>query len=148
MPRTANLPSDLIDTQARFLARTVTSNVWLPAALALPRDNSGLAVAAELGLVISDDGAACLIAVTSPDFGTGTFKSTAVVVAGLACTDVFGLAAVVVPGVSTFVVLETGEVDVVVIAAGFVGAGVSMAAGVVATPDPLAMRLDSRSRNL
>ena len=134
MPRTTNLPSDLIDTQARSLARTVTSKDCAPAAFALPADEAGLATSGALDLVTAEDGIACLLAMESAFLATGAFKSTEGVVAGPACNPVFGVAA----GVSVFVASASDGVEVCAAVAGLVAAGVAALAGIVTVPEPVA----------
>src|SRR5664279_2015230 len=104
IPRTINLPSDLIETQALSLARTVTSNDCAMVESALPAAQAG--------------------------FATGEFKSTEAAVVELDCISVLGSAAVVVPRDSIFGAPESGWVEVAADVAGFASTGAA-AAGVV-----------------
>src|SRR5215471_8969865 len=76
MPRTVYFPSDLIDTQARSLARIVTSNCEASVV------EGAAATAGGLGFVISGGVASSGLRAASLDF-TGAFKSTGVFAPGV-----------------------------------------------------------------
>src|SRR6516225_5534767 len=109
MPRTVNLPSDLIDTQARSFARTVTSNggaleaVVLAAALFRLADSGGvgltLSADSSLGGVVSDSLAFCAEFRSSGLFVAGAGSAPGDVLVACVGLDVLGFATFSVDGI-------------------------------------------------
>jgi hypothetical protein len=135
MPRTMNFPSDLIDTQALSLARTVTSNGVALAAIAPAAAKFGLVAPAVLGVVVSDDGTVGLVTVETPAFEPAEFRSTEVGVVAPGGAPALG-AVLVVEATSVLVAPEAAGVEGAP-SAELAGCGVALT-GAVAEPGPLA----------
>ena len=109
MPRTANLPSDLIEIHALSFARTVTSNAWVLAAIELPADGLGIVNPEVWGLATSDDGVVCLFARGSPVVGDGALRLRDVFASG--SPPVLGGMPALSPGASLLLALESVGVE-------------------------------------
>src|SRR5271157_2043107 len=141
MPRTANLPSDLMETHALSLARTVTSNVCAPSMAALFGDFPARASPGAVAFGNAADAPVCLAAVTPPFFASAAFKLIAPAAVGLAVAFCGGRAVVLCA--SALFALTSGTAEGDVTGVGLLAAGVTVVVELAAVA---ACRFASRSR--